>query len=123
MALIGYYDLATGEFNTVPVLFTQPIYFEMPINSTSNGGYLSPGRAAELTALAIATAISRAKYYFLSTNASSSQVRAKLWEYIRDEMTNGTHITGGKASFTPPLGFKGEIKDFEAYWFLPDNCN
>ncbi len=38
-------------------------------------------------------------------------------------MTNGTHISGGKASFTPPLGFNGPIKDYESYWFLPDDCD
>ncbi|QBN19253.1 hypothetical protein [Flavobacterium nackdongense] len=123
VAVIGYRDLATGAFNAVPILFPQPIYFEMPINSASNGGNVSPGRAAELTALALGTAINRAKYYFLATDASQSQVQAKLWEYIRDEMTNGTHVIGGRASFTPPLGFSGEIKDYEAYWFLPDDCD
>ncbi|WPO80784.1 hypothetical protein [Flavobacterium sp. KACC 22761] len=95
----------------------------MPINSASNGGYISSGRAAELTALALNTAISRAKYYFLSTRASSSQVQAKLWEYIRDEMANGAHIVGGRASFTPPLNFKGQTIDYKSYWFLSDNCN
>lgn len=63
VALIGYYDVATGDYNTASVLFPQPIYFEMPINSASNGGYISSGRAAELTALAVKTAINRAKYY------------------------------------------------------------
>lgn len=123
VAIIGFYDIATGEFKTAPILFPQPIYFEMPIYSPSNGGYISPGKAAELTAEAIGAAIGRAKYYFSFTNASTSQVQAKLWEYIRDEMNNGSHIIGGKASFTPPLGFNGGIKDYESYWFLPDDCN
>lgn len=95
----------------------------MPINSPANDGYISPGRAAELTALALKTAIERAKYYFLSTSASSSQVQSKLWEYLRDEMNNVAHIVGGKASFTPPYGFTGQIKDYKSYWFLPDNCD
>lgn len=65
----------------------------------------------------------RTKVYFYATNASSSQVQAKLWEYIRDEMANGTYITGGRASFMPPSGFNGSINDYESYWFLEDDCD
>ena len=123
VALIGYYDAATGEFNTANILFAQPIYFEAPKYSEANGGYISPGRAAELTSKAVFLAIRRAKAYFLATNASESQVRAKLWEYIRDEMANGTYIVGGRASFTPPYGFTGNIIDYQSYWFFEDNCD
>lgn len=123
VALIGYYDIATGEYNTANILFIQPIYFEMPKNSEANGGYISHGRAAELTSKAVFLAIRRAKAYFLATNASESQVRAKLWEYIRDEMTNGTYVVGGRASFTPPFGYSGGIVDYKSYWFLEDNCD
>jgi len=122
VGLVGYYDVQTGDYNTANILFVQPIYFEMPVNSSVNGGYISSGKAAELASEALFRAIQRAKYYFLSTNASQSQVQSKVWEYIRDEMNNGA-VVGGKASFTPPLGLAGEINDYERYWFFPDNCD
>lgn len=122
VALIGFYDVATGEFNTANVIFPQPIYFGIPKNSPGNGGIISGGKASKLTAKALNTAIQRAKLYFLTTQASSSQVQAKLWDYIRDEMANGTHVKGGSASFTPPNGYTGGVKDYEAYWFFEDDC-
>ncbi len=123
VALIGYYDIGTGEYNIASVIFPQPIYFGIPKNSPSNGGLISSGKASNLTAKALNTAIQRAKLYFISTQASSSQVQAKLWEYIRDEMANGAYVKGGSASFTPPNGYTGNIKDYESYWFFEDDCD
>ena len=119
---VRYTDLA-GVDHASDVVFNQPIYFTIP-RFHSTEGNLTNGRGAKLSARALLSAHSRATAYFLATNASESQVRAKLWEYIRDEFRNGSHITGGYASFDPPLeGFNGPIKNYVTSLWFEDNCD
>ena len=110
-----------GNWNNRDFLF-QTIYFTTPRFSEANGGNLTNGRGAELTADALQHAHRRAVAYFLATNGTESQVRTKLWEYIRDEMYNGI-VRGGSASFTPPLGFTGTITRYRTSAWFNDDCD
>jgi hypothetical protein len=111
-----------GNWHSSDVLFSQPVYFTIPRFSPANGGNLTTGRGANLSADALLRAHYRAKAYFIATDGNDSQVRAKIWEYIRDEMSNGT-LKGGSASFTPPLGFNGNISQYQTTTIFGDNCN
>ena len=119
---VRYIDPNTGNTLSSDVEFTQPIYFTIPRFHATEGN-LTTGRGAELSAKALLSAHSRATGYFLATEATESQVRARLWEYIREEFSNGSYMTGGNASFTPPLGgFNGPITDYVTTTFFMDNC-
>ncbi len=103
--------------------WTRPIYFTIPRFHTVKGN-LTIGRGANLSAKALLNAHSRATAYFLATDGSDSQVRSKLWEYIRDEFRNGSNLNGGIASFTPPLGgFNGPITNYVTTTFFTDSCD
>ncbi|WP_411030632.1 hypothetical protein [Spongiimicrobium sp. 3-5] len=120
---VAYYNQTTGDYRTSEVLFTQPIYFTIP-RYHATAGNLTGGRGAELSAKALLSAHSRATAYFLATHGSSSQVRSKLWEYIRDEFRNGSYINGGSASFTPPVStFNGSVTNYVTTTFFTDRCN
>ncbi|CAM1360083.1 exported hypothetical protein [Tenacibaculum litoreum] len=111
-----------GTWHNRDILFSQPIYFTTPRFSDVNGGNLANGRGAELSADALQQAHRRAVAYFLATDATESQVRAKIWEYLRDEMRNG-EVIGGSASFTPPLGFTGIVTKYRTSTWFSDNCD
>lgn len=120
---VRYFDPRTGKYATSDVIFNQPIYFTIPRFHAVEGN-LTKGRGSELSAKALLSAHSRATAFFLATDGSESQVRAKLWEYIRDEFRNGSYLTGGAASFTEPLGgFNGRVTDYVTTTFFTDSCD
>lgn len=119
---VRFVDPATGKTKTSDVVFRQPIYFSTP-RFHSEYGNLTTGEGANRAAKALLSAHSRATAYFLATEATESQVRARLWEYIRDEMRNGAYMSGGSASFTPPLGgFQGTVNQYQTTVFFLDDC-
>ncbi|WP_190810308.1 hypothetical protein [Flagellimonas sp. S3867] len=115
---VDRYNVKKSTFAT----FLQPIYFTIPRFHSEHGNLLD-GRGANRVAKALGVAHKRTKAYFIATGASQSQVQSKAWEYIRDELRNGTYMTGGVASFTPPLaGFDGEITQYETTSIFYDDC-
>ncbi len=54
---------------------------------------ITGGEGKMRSAKAIAAAHSRAVAYFLATNATESQLRPKILEYIKDKFKNGTYLS------------------------------
>lgn len=99
-------------------IFTQPIYFQLPIN----GQYtLASGTTAISSAILLQLGFETFDNWyqqngFNSTPANMTQV---LFDFIKDEFED----VGGNVTTTPPLDFIGTPIAYKYNWFGYGNCN
>ncbi len=117
------YVTPDGIEHATDINFSQPLYFTIPRFHEVYGN-LTTGNGKERSAEAIATAHSRAVAYFLATNATESQLRPKILEYIKDEFRNGTYLSGGVVDVVPPLNSPDlPINQYQTSTWFTDRCD